>query len=224
MLKRAGRWEPLSITSTHSIDCSTNTPRKWLFGISIFLEAQHGRPCWRLCFWLPESFGRSPWTTLLSSHPLPSPHHHLLFFTVQSVKEKPWFDSTCRQLNVELDHFGRKTRTLQDIYDLYEKNTPFLDYACTMRSQGAEVAEWSLQKELFTVLISGCFFSCLSAVFSDDFYFITPALEGELVCVQKWCIYTWCRWQAAALKCSVEVTALCPSCWRRKVQEDSRTG
>lgn len=28
MLKRAGRWEPLSITSTHSTDCSTSAPRK----------------------------------------------------------------------------------------------------------------------------------------------------------------------------------------------------
>lgn len=64
----------------------------------------------------------------------------------------------CRQLNVKLDHSGRKTRTLQDIYDLYEKNTPFLEYACTMCLQCAEVAERSLQKELFTVLISGCFF------------------------------------------------------------------
>lgn len=64
----------------------------------------------------------------------------------------------CRQLNVKLDHFGRQTRTLQDIYDLYEKNTPFLEYACTMCLQCAEVAEQSLQKELLTVLISGCFF------------------------------------------------------------------
>lgn len=84
----------------------------------------------------------------------------------------------CHQLNVKLDHFGRKTRTLQDIYDLYEKNTPFLECACTMCSQCAEVAERSLEKELFTVLISGCFFSCLSAVFSDDFYFTAPVFEG----------------------------------------------
>lgn len=34
----------------------------------------------------------------------------------------------------------------------------FLECACTMCSQRAEVAERSLRKELFTVLISGCFF------------------------------------------------------------------
>lgn len=34
----------------------------------------------------------------------------------------------------------------------------FLEYACTMCPPCTEVAERSLQKELFTVLISGCFF------------------------------------------------------------------
>lgn len=97
----------------------------------------------------------------------------------------------CRQLNVKLDHSGRKTRTLQDIYDLYEKNTPFLEYACTMCLQCAEVAEWSLQKELYCPDFR-VVFSFLSAVFSDDFYFTAPVFEGKLVCVQKWCIYTDC--------------------------------
>lgn len=56
--------------------------------------------------------------------------------------------------------------------------------------------KWSLQKELFTLLISGWFFSCLSAFFRDDFYFTTSVFEGELLCV---CV---CRDSAFTQMCS----------------------
>lgn len=97
----------------------------------------------------------------------------------------------CRQLNVKLDHFGRKTRTLQDIYDLYEKNTPFLESACTMCLQCAEVAERSLQKELFTVLISGCFFPVCQQ-FSVMIFILLFLCSEVNLCVCKNGAFTHC--------------------------------
>lgn len=52
-------------------------------------------------------------------------------------------------------------------------------------------------------------FSCLSAVFSDDFYFTASVFEGELVCVQRQCMYTDVLLTGSS---SVKVSALLSTC------------